>query len=276
MKLLQKKFIFSLIFCAIQLHCLHGKKFGGGGGGFRGGGAARANPAPAGGHFGGGGAPAGGGQPHFAGGGGGFHGPAGGGGFHPQPAGGFHGTPMSAGSGPGRFGGGTGLGSSNRAGTFTSALAGAAVGTAGTLLAIEAGKAIFRSPDRPFNHDGRDYYLNEEHAKKRHGEIQCKMPWNSLVKQSAASNQSTNGTSQEQLLANATFQDGTRPKEIVWTCKENVEICCGMDCCPNPQYTPPSNSEGKSGGGIGTFGKVLLGILAFSLSLSSAAVAVLC
>ncbi|KAL3081912.1 hypothetical protein niasHT_037090 [Heterodera trifolii] len=266
MKFIRKKFIFSFLFCAIQLHCLNAKKFGGGGG-FRGGGAARANPAPAGGHFGGGGAPVGGGQPHFAGGGaGGFHGPTGGG-FHPPPAGGgFHGPPMSAGTGPGRFGSGTGLGSSSRAGTFTTALAGAAVGTVGGLVAFEAGKAIIHSFDRPFQHDGRNYYLDEKYAKKQHGEIQCKVPWDKLVNQSpaATTNQTTNGTSPEQTLANATFPNGSRPKEVVWTCKENVEICCGTDCCPNPNYSPP-NSEAKSGGGMGTVGKVLLGIVVVSL-----------
>uniref|UniRef100_A0A914HG64 CX domain-containing protein n=1 Tax=Globodera rostochiensis TaxID=31243 RepID=A0A914HG64_GLORO len=254
-KMKQKLVISSFICCIILMPFLDARKFGGGGGGGRGSSGARANPPPAGGgHFGGGGAPVGGGQPHFG---------AGGGGFHPQPAGGFRGPPMSSGAGPGRFGSGTGLGSSNRAGTFTTALAGAAVGTVGGLVAFEAGKAIIRSFDQPFHHEGRDYYLDEQYAKKRAGEIQCKMPWDTLIKPSTASNASTNATS-EQTLANATFPNGSRPKEVVWTCKDRVEICCGMDCCPNPQFQQ-NNSNSNAQSGMSTFSKVLLGILVVGL-----------
>uniref|UniRef100_A0A183BJ22 CX domain-containing protein n=1 Tax=Globodera pallida TaxID=36090 RepID=A0A183BJ22_GLOPA len=99
---------------------------------------------------------------------------------------------------------------------------------------------IIHAIDRPFQHDGRDYYWDARYAKDelREGRtIQCKMPvddddklFKHFAPASANKSAVSNGTFVEQALL-ATFSNETRPKEIVWTCKW-AEYCCGTECCP--------------------------------------------
>ncbi|KAF7632483.1 CX domain-containing protein [Meloidogyne graminicola] len=238
----------------------YGRKSGGGGGGSRGGGsAARMNPQP---HQ-----PAPGGHP-----GGGFGGPPHGA-PHPGPVGGggfVGGRPQSApGAGPGHLGSGTGLGSASRGSSFKHALAGAAVGALGGILAYEAGKAIITSFDKPMHYDNKDYYFGQEYTKRGPDDIICSYDFQELMKQTAppADGTAVNSTVEEnsKALAQATFPNGTRPKQIVWTCKK-WEQCCGMDCCPSPQLA--SKSENNHSSALSTLGKILL-MFHFSITIAS-------
>ncbi|ETN79654.1 hypothetical protein NECAME_09700 [Necator americanus] len=78
--------------------------------------------------------------------------------------------------------------------TFRNALIGGALGAAGGILAVEAGKAIFHSRADPMHHVRSD--------NRRH----CSM----LLKEEVRNN--------------------SRPHQIIWTCHRN-EVCCGQDCC---------------------------------------------
>ncbi|CAD5219661.1 unnamed protein product [Bursaphelenchus xylophilus] len=184
------------------------------------------------------------------------------------------------------FTSGNSLGSPSRASGFKSALAGAAVGTIGGLLAFEAGKAIIRSATTPFNHDGRDYYFDRQNHPQNGNANMCAMPLQQLIATQAPAPTTTTTVAPvpaagdagaapvtttmapQQVLQNIQFQDGTRPKEVVWSCKA-TEICCGTDCCPAPQNqagAPNAAPTGKSGGaGIGG---IILGILLILLILS--------
>uniref|UniRef100_A0A914LDS8 CX domain-containing protein n=1 Tax=Meloidogyne incognita TaxID=6306 RepID=A0A914LDS8_MELIC len=249
-----KKFnVLFLIFLILLSNYAEARKSGGGGFGSRGGGgsAARANPAP---HP----APAGGfgGQPRPA---APHPGPVGGGGF----AGGR--PPPAAGAGPGHLGTGTGLGSASRVSSFKTALAGAAIGAVGGVLAFEAGKAIIKSMDRPMHYDNKDYYFGQEYVKRSPDDHICSYDYQELMKQTAPPAGTTvNATAEEnnKALAQATFPNGTRPKQIVWACKK-WEQCCGMDCCPMPQSV--SRTENNKSSALSTLGKVLLIITLVSL-----------
>ncbi|KAL7079967.1 hypothetical protein ACQ4LE_000539 [Meloidogyne hapla] len=242
-----------LIFLILLSNYADARKSGGGGFSSRGGAgsAARGNPQPAGGHQGGFG-----GQPRPA----PHPGPVGGGGFaggRPQPA---------PGAGPGHLGSGTGLGSASRGSSFKTALAGAALGAVGGVLAFEAGKAIIKSMDRPIQHDNKDYYFGQEYVKRGPDDHICSYDFQELMKQTAppADGATVNATAEEnqKALAQATFPNGTRPKQIVWACKK-WEQCCGMDCCPMPQSV--SRTENNKSSALSTFGKVLLIITLVSL-----------
>uniref|UniRef100_A0A1I8BL01 CX domain-containing protein n=1 Tax=Meloidogyne hapla TaxID=6305 RepID=A0A1I8BL01_MELHA len=224
-----------LIFLILLSNYADARKSGGGGFSSRGGAgsAARGNPQPAGGHQGGFG-----GQPRPA----PHPGPVGGGGFaggRPQPA---------PGAGPGHLGSGTGLGSASRGSSFKTALAGAALGAVGGVLAFEAGKAIIKSMDRPIQHDNKDYYFGQEYVKRGPDDHICSYDFQELMKQTAppADGATVNATAEENQKALA---------QIVWACKK-WEQCCGMDCCPMPQSV--SRTENNKSSALSTFGKVLL------------------
>uniref|UniRef100_A0A915P9X5 CX domain-containing protein n=1 Tax=Meloidogyne floridensis TaxID=298350 RepID=A0A915P9X5_9BILA len=231
-----KKFnVLFLIFLILLSNYADARKSGGGGFGSRGGGgsAARANPAP---HP----APAGGfgGQPRPA---APHPGPVGGGGFaagRPPPA---------AGAGPGHLGTGTGLGSASRGSSFKTALAGAAIGAVGGVLAFEAGKAIIKSMDRPMQYDNKDYYFGQEYVKRSPDDHICSYDYQELMKQTAPPAGTT---------VNATAEENNKAlAQIVWACKK-WEQCCGMDCCPMPQSV--SRTENNKSSALSTLGKVLL------------------
>ncbi|KAI6235966.1 CX domain-containing protein [Aphelenchoides besseyi] len=277
----------TIVLCILLFtHPLVEARRGGGGGGFsgsRGGSAARSNV----GNVGGGSSMGGGGgfqpnrggfqnqgginqrpggnyhpqnQPNY---GGGFHGPAGGG-FQNQ---GFNNRPS--------FTSGNSFGSPSRAGTFKHALAGAALGTVGGLLAFEAGKAIIQSATTPFHHGSRDYYFDQQNYRGNANGPRCSMPLSQLIAVNTPATTVaptsevttlapgvTTTPSPNQVLQNLQFADGTRPKEVVWGCQAN-EVCCGSECCPAPQQQNsqynPNSSRGLGVGSIVLI--VLLGIL---------------
>uniref|UniRef100_A0A1I7SZ42 CX domain-containing protein n=1 Tax=Caenorhabditis tropicalis TaxID=1561998 RepID=A0A1I7SZ42_9PELO len=199
---------------------------------------------------------------------GGFHGNQGG--FHPQPNQGFHNN--------GGFRPGSGLGSQSSSGTFKKALIGGALGAAGGILAYEAGKAIIKSATEPFNYNGRNYNW-DNHGRVGNGEFQCQMPLSQLTQQqsttttttttaspdgSTVAPASTPAPSPDQVLQNIQYQDGSRPKTIVWACKQGREVCCGTDCCPAPpqqNQNSATGSHGSGGGGAGTVALIVLLVL---------------
>lgn len=246
------------------------RKGGAGGGLARGGGGARTGNAP---------------QPGFGGSPGGFSGGQAGGGFKPNAApGGFNQPHMGApggnfGGGRQSFGHGTGPGSASRGSNFKTALAAGALGAVGGLVAFEAGKAILHSFDRPFTHDGRNYYWDQQYYKQRPGEFMCSMPMSQLtqptptsspVPESNATAASTMTTtpSPEKLLSQVQFPNGDRPKQIVWSCKQGQEVCCGTDCCP-AQANAFTNSAPESRHHGPSAGQIILLILAFCSSFLS-------
>jgi hypothetical protein len=67
------------------------------------------------------------------------------------------------------------------------------------------------------------------------------------------------------LLSQLQFANGTRPKEIVWSCKQGIEVCCGTDCCPAPpvqQQNNPNGASSQGGSGSSIFG-IIMGFLVF-------------
>ncbi|RCN41364.1 hypothetical protein ANCCAN_12685 [Ancylostoma caninum] len=79
--------------------------------------------------------------------------------------------------------------------SFKNALIGGALGAAGGMLAVEAGKAMFHSPNKhPVN------YMEGGTGR------QCSMPLNEMTRHN------------------------DRLHQIVWTCSHNEE-CCGRSCC---------------------------------------------
>uniref|UniRef100_A0A915D5Y5 CX domain-containing protein n=1 Tax=Ditylenchus dipsaci TaxID=166011 RepID=A0A915D5Y5_9BILA len=273
------KVVFLVILVAYQP--LDGRKSSGGGGG-RGMSAGRQS-GPQGGGFGG--QPSGGGfqgqrpppqQPHYP--------PPGGGGFGGQqpghfgggPAGGFNQRPGGFGGGHSNFGSGSGPGSMSRGSVFKTALAGAALGAVGGLVTYELGKAVLHSFDRPFQHDNKNYYWDQEHYKGQPGTIMCSMPLQQLINSAPATTTTlapaapvegapTTTPSPDQLLSQVVYPNGTRPKEIVWSCKQGAEVCCGTDCCPAPlnQQQQPQNAGSRSGGH--SIGGIIFGVLALLL-----------
>ncbi|EYB82366.1 hypothetical protein Y032_0361g3470 [Ancylostoma ceylanicum] len=79
--------------------------------------------------------------------------------------------------------------------SFRNALIGGALGAAGGVLAVEAGKAMFHSNKRSIS------YV------EGHGRKQCSMPLDEMTRHN------------------------DRLHQIVWTCGQN-EVCCGKTCCP--------------------------------------------
>ncbi|VDM38642.1 unnamed protein product [Toxocara canis] len=165
---------------------------------------------------------------------GGFQ-PAQPGGFHPnqpsgfrpnQPGGGFH---PNQGFGPSGFNAGSGPGSLSRGSQFKTALAAGALGAVGGLVTYELGKAIIHSASQPFHVNDRAYYFDEKNYQQKNGYSMCSMPLDELIKQTQIQ-----------------FKDGSRPKTIVWSCKNGSEVCCGTECCPAPPQVS-SNGGGSSG-----------------------------
>ncbi|EFO83627.1 CRE-PQN-83 protein [Caenorhabditis remanei] len=177
---------------------------------------------------------------------------------------------------------GTGLGSQSSSGTFKKALIGGALGAAGGILAYEAGKAIIKSATEPFNYNGRNYNW-DNHGQVKNGEFQCSMPLNQLTQQQSTTTSTTTTTTTgapdasttvnpvsttptpDQVLQNIQYPDGSRPKTIVWACKQGREVCCGTDCCPAPVQNQNNGgaggSHGSTGSSAGTIALVVLLIL---------------
>uniref|UniRef100_A0A7E5A1D0 CX domain-containing protein n=1 Tax=Panagrellus redivivus TaxID=6233 RepID=A0A7E5A1D0_PANRE len=222
--------------------------------------------------------------------------PAGNQGFHPQQnnahqqQGGFHGgqqgfQPNNRGfnqqphvnSAP-HFAPGSGPGSASRGSTFKTALAGAAIGTVGGLLAFEAGKAIIHSATTPFNYNNNQYYWGQQNYQQKPGQFMCKMPLEQLIKESTPSTTTTTTTVAPEgvtadpnaatttpppnvVLSSLQFPDGTRPKEVVWSCRQGAEVCCGTECCPAPVQQNPSGASSSHGGS--NIAAIVLGVLVF-------------
>jgi len=89
------------------------------------------------------------------------------------------------------------------------------VGAAAGYLTYQAGKAIIRNTMSPMMWGGRNYYWGQNYYQGAPGGTMCRMP--------------LEGDSQ---FSNVYFQDNSRPKEIVWSCRYN-EYCCGYECCPS-------------------------------------------
>lgn len=57
------------------------------------------------------------------------------------------------------------------------------------------------------------------------------------------------------------YPDGTRPKEVVWSCPSG-QVCCGTDCCPAQQFGNPNSANsrgaGQNGGGWNIGGVIFL------------------
>lgn len=51
----------------------------------------------------------------------------------------------------------------------------------------------------------------------------------------------------DQILRNVQYEDGTRPKQLMWQCQANTEVCCGTDCCQvdyDHSYQNETHSKG--------------------------------
>lgn len=83
------------------------------------------------------------------------------------------------------------MGSPSRGSAFKSALAGAALGTVGGLVAFEVGKAIIGNAHSPFHYGDRSYYWGQEYYNKKHGEIMCSMPLEQLINQNTPTTTTT-------------------------------------------------------------------------------------
>uniref|UniRef100_A0A915PZN7 CX domain-containing protein n=1 Tax=Setaria digitata TaxID=48799 RepID=A0A915PZN7_9BILA len=102
---------------------------------------------------------------------------------------------------------GGGLFTKSNIGSF---IAGAAAG----YLTYKAGKALIRSAYAPMMWNSRPYYWGSNYYRSGYGTHMCRMPVQEGDPQ----------------LGNVYFDDGTRPKELVWSCNYD-EYCCGYDCC---------------------------------------------
>uniref|UniRef100_A0A914QRW9 CX domain-containing protein n=1 Tax=Panagrolaimus davidi TaxID=227884 RepID=A0A914QRW9_9BILA len=133
------------------------------------------------------------------------------------------------------------MGSAKSRSLFKTALAGAALGTIGGLAAFQSGNIIISSPSTPFHHHNKNYYWGQEYYQQKPDEISCSITLNDLIhptgETTAPASGASDGThvfSPNQLLSQLQFENGTRPKEIIWSCKQETEICCGTDCCAAP------------------------------------------
>uniref|UniRef100_A0A1I7VT59 CX domain-containing protein n=1 Tax=Loa loa TaxID=7209 RepID=A0A1I7VT59_LOALO len=102
---------------------------------------------------------------------------------------------------------GGGLFTKSNIGSF---IAGAAAG----YLTYKAGKALIRSAYAPMMWNNRPYYWGSNYYRGGYGTHMCHMP--------------VQGDDPQ--LGNVYFEDGRRPKELVWSCSYD-EYCCGYDCC---------------------------------------------
>uniref|UniRef100_A0A914E5L6 CX domain-containing protein n=1 Tax=Acrobeloides nanus TaxID=290746 RepID=A0A914E5L6_9BILA len=177
------------------------------------------------------------------------------------PSGGFNQPKAGGGFGGGGFGGaparssfsshGSGMGSPSSGGAFKSALAGAAIGG---LAGVAVGGLIAHATS-PFSYGGHSYYWGPEYYKSSSGQFMCSMPLNDLIKNTptvtTTAAPGANGTTvsdPNNVLQNLRFENGSKPHSIVWSCKTGTEVCCGTECCPNPQAS--SGSTGSSIAGI--------------------------
>ncbi|KAI1696292.1 CX module domain-containing protein [Ditylenchus destructor] len=125
---------------------------------------------------------------------------------------------------------------------FKNALVGAALGLpAGEVpfdIVTYNGTFILSSPNKSFQYDNRDYYWDREFYKEDDVLRRCSMPFQHVMNMTAMAtmpqDNSTGEAFENSLLPMVVFADGTRPKEIVWSCEMNVEICCGIECCQTP------------------------------------------
>lgn len=152
------------------------------------------------------------------------------------------------------------------------------------MLLFEGAKAIIKNAAEPFHVQGKDYYWGNENYKQQNGMFMCSIPLEQLQNQKTKRDVETTTTPQTTTLSTTTiapvsgstpsptnvlqniqFANGDRPKNVVWSCKQGVEVCCGMNCCPNPQMNSQggnnSSSHGSSGPSI--FSIILLSV--FSL-----------
>uniref|UniRef100_A0A914WJJ7 CX domain-containing protein n=1 Tax=Plectus sambesii TaxID=2011161 RepID=A0A914WJJ7_9BILA len=120
----------------------------------------------------------------------------------------------SRGGGSSTLSKGTGLGSIARSSTFKLAIAGAAAG----YITYQAGKAIISTAGAAMMWGGRPYYWGPSYYQYRSGYEMCSMPL-------------TN--SADSTFNDVFFNNGTRPKQIVWDCQASSEYCCGYECCPS-------------------------------------------
>uniref|UniRef100_A0A0K0F8T3 CX domain-containing protein n=1 Tax=Strongyloides venezuelensis TaxID=75913 RepID=A0A0K0F8T3_STRVS len=156
-------------------------------------------------------------------------------------------------------------------GQWKTALAAGAAGAIGGMLLYEGTKAIIKNAAAPFNVGGKDYFWGNENYKQQNGMFMCSIPLEQLNQRtkrdvetttlstttststSSSSTSPATGTtsSPNNVLQNVQFANGDRPKNVVWSCKQGVEVCCGMNCCPNPQMDNRSSaSHGSSGPSI--------------------------
>uniref|UniRef100_A0A914XFF8 CX domain-containing protein n=1 Tax=Plectus sambesii TaxID=2011161 RepID=A0A914XFF8_9BILA len=142
-------------------------------------------------------------------GGGGRGGGRGGGG-----RGGFFGSRGSIGGGASTFSHGSGLGSIARSSSFKTAIAGAPAGH----LTYKGGKSFIRTPGAVMMWSSRPYYWGPSYYQHRSGYEMCSM---SLI------------NSTDNSFNDVFFNNGTRPKMIVWGCRSYTEHCCGYECCPS-------------------------------------------
>uniref|UniRef100_A0A915JW22 CX domain-containing protein n=1 Tax=Romanomermis culicivorax TaxID=13658 RepID=A0A915JW22_ROMCU len=208
---------FSFLLCIVVIFLVDAKRggSGGGGGGSRGGG----------GGFGrGGGSPTGGGGSISRGGavgGGGINAgpgrPVGGGGTFGANSGGFR--PASGGFAPSR-----GLSTTSK--VVLAGVAGAALG-AGTYALISSANSRYRSPDTGLTY----YYGDRYYSPSRSGIIKCtyKVPENDT-----------------KLNLYYDKNNSSKVTEIIYECRLNDQVCCGLECCPNPAITTAKREE-KSG-----------------------------
>lgn len=122
------------------------------------------------------------------------------------------------------------------------------VGAAAGYLTYQAGKAIIRSMSHPMNWNGRQYYWGQQYYPGAGGgyggTTMCRMPLES----------------NDPKFGNIYTPDGSRPKEIVWSCGIN-ERCCGYECCPGGYNDGGyGGRHWNSGPGIG-IGTILLLLL---------------
>ncbi|VDK62354.1 unnamed protein product [Onchocerca ochengi] len=110
---------------------------------------------------------------------------------------------------------GTSWGRQRGSGLFTKSNIGSFIaGAAAGYLTYQAGKALIRSAYAPMMWNNRPYYWGSNYYRGGYGTHMCRMPIEGDDPQ----------------LGNVYFQDGRRPKELVWSCNYD-EYCCGYDCC---------------------------------------------
>uniref|UniRef100_A0A914VL21 CX domain-containing protein n=1 Tax=Plectus sambesii TaxID=2011161 RepID=A0A914VL21_9BILA len=139
-------------------------------------------------------------------------------------------TNYNAGGGTSSYSSGSGVGSVLRSNQFKGAIAGAAAG----FIAYQAGKAIIRSASRPMPWGGRNYYWGPDYYQRQSGYEMCSMP-----------------IENDAYFGSFSFDNGDRPRQIVWSCRSYSERCCGYECCPR---------NGAAAGGAGTAVWMLLGL----------------